>query len=833
MVMTWPLVAQLGTHIPAGLGMDVWTHQWTFWWVRESITQGRNPFHTDLIFHPHGVSLAYHNIAWLNIAIWLPLQAVLGSSTAYSLTYIIIFALNCFAMYLLAREWTGSPLAAFVGGLVYGLWPFTVSQSGHPNMIVTCWIPLTLLYLRRTLEKGSARDAVITAIFLALTGIARWQLLILGSIVVGLYLLYKCLTDRACRTWRTLGLLALVGGIAAILMAPLAAPPVAAQLTRSYPEDAFVDEQASRQTDALAYVLPNRNQYVWEYVISKAGLDLESENDQVAFLGYTTIVLAFLGTIKQWRSARFWVLASVLYIALALGPLLRVGGQLYPQIPMPYRLVGNLFLIRILSEPQRFNIFLGLPLGMLASLGVATLLPKHRPSWWKSALLLGIVGILILGEYCIVPYNTIPYVTPAWYAQLAQEPGRFAILDLPMGTRFYDKQYTFYQITHGKPLVGGHVSRTPREAFAFLNSTPFLEQLQRKNEMDPSLKDITHQLQPLSEADIRYIVLHKKLATMEQLASWQDWLAFKPHYEDEDLVVYRTKPRMGQDLIPAYQMTGEISLIRIHRRPHDRARPDLIQVDTRWGSTAPPARDYDVCLQLVDPHGAIAQSECQPLCSAWPTSRWENEEIARGNYALQIDSALESQVYTLTLTLADAATTMEAGYPITLGAMEVQVSDSQASSVPRPAHPLHTRWGEVILLNGYDLRCYPDSLDVTLYWQAEQKMDVSYKVFVHLTDATSGALAAQDDSVPRRWTYPTTSWEPGEVIEDTVSLPLDAEAGRQYRLLVGLYDMYTGERLPPYSSDGDRYADDIVPLITFDEGFSQTSGCRSGLSGNP
>ena len=31
-VMTWPVAAQLGTHLP-GIGDGLWTHQWTFWWV--------------------------------------------------------------------------------------------------------------------------------------------------------------------------------------------------------------------------------------------------------------------------------------------------------------------------------------------------------------------------------------------------------------------------------------------------------------------------------------------------------------------------------------------------------------------------------------------------------------------------------------------------------------------------------------------------------------------------------------------------------------------------------------------------------------------------------
>ena len=69
--MTWPAIARLNTHL-AGGRPDTLVHQWTFWWVGQSVLTGLNPFETDLLFYPVGVSLASHNIAWLNSALWLP-----------------------------------------------------------------------------------------------------------------------------------------------------------------------------------------------------------------------------------------------------------------------------------------------------------------------------------------------------------------------------------------------------------------------------------------------------------------------------------------------------------------------------------------------------------------------------------------------------------------------------------------------------------------------------------------------------------------------------------------------------------------------------------------
>ena len=76
--------------------------------------------------------------------------------------------------------------------------------------------------------------------------------------------------------------------------------------------------------------------------------------------------------------------------------------------------------------------------------------------------------------------------------------------------------------------------------------------------------------------------------------------------------------------------------------------------------------------------------------------------------------------------------------------------------------------GKITLL-GYDLDSEPvepgSSIHVTLYWQAQQTMVVSYKVFVHLYDG-DGNLVAQRDSLPGLGAKPTTTWEAGEVVAD-------------------------------------------------------------------
>jgi hypothetical protein len=88
-----------------------------------------------------------------------------------------------------------------------------------------------------------------------------------------------------------------------------------------------------------------------------------------------------------------------------------------------------------------------------------------------------------------------------------------------------------------------------------------------------------------------------------------------------------------------------------------------------------------------------------------------------------------------------------------------------------------------------------DILPVALQWQAIQRIPADYFVFVHLVDQ-DGNRVAQSDGQPAIWTRPTSSWAPGELIEDRHALLLPADlAPGDYTLIVGLYLAGSDERL--------------------------------------
>jgi 4-amino-4-deoxy-L-arabinose transferase-like glycosyltransferase len=150
-----------------------------------------------------------------------------------------------------------------------------------------------------------------------------------------------------------------------------------------------------------------------------------------------------------------------------------------------------------------------------------------------------------------------------------------------------------------------------------------------------------------------------------------------------------------------------------------------------------------------------------------------------------------------------------------------------ASDVPAPLaeQAADAVFGGVARLEGVSVepkRVPPGgTVDLTLYWQALAPLDDDYTVFTHLlgshNPATDGPLWAGHDAQPDGGAYPTTAWQPGQVIldEHRLTLPADAPPG-EYRLEAGLYLLATMARLPASDASGRPLADNAVPLGTIE-----------------
>ncbi len=792
--MTWPVLNRLPTHLAGGRD-DLWVHQWTFWWIRQALREGFNPFYTPFMYFPEGVSLTSHNIAWFNIALWLPLQAIFGQIIAYNLVFLVVIVLNGFCMYLFAYTVTKSRVGAFLAGLIFGFWPYTLSHYDHANMMVLFWVPLSLTLLHRLItESNEEQDKfrwpwlVATAISIAMIGITRWQLLIMSSPILIIYTVYLIAREGSARNRHTLMQLIIVGSLAVIIMAPLAAPLLIDQFTRDFPDDVFLDEPQWGRTDLLAYFIPSIHNGIWQNYVTSVYENFVVNQYYTPYLGFFPLLLAIFGLIRHWSKTWLWLMLFMSYLLLALGPSLAINGREFSQFPMPYRLVEDFILLRLLRRPDRLNIFLSLPLAMLVAWGMKSLLAAVRSAHLQKFAVIASI-LLILIAYSPIPFATTKPEVPQWYVKLASDFEDYAVLDLPTNDRSYDKWYMQYQTVHGQPLVTGHVSRLPAEARNFLDSMPLFHDLRQKDQLpDPSLTNVSKELAALHEVGVRYLVIHKTFANEGLQNAWRDWLTFSPTYEDEELMVFHTKPIYGLDFDFAHALTPQIGLIDVQSTPGESNQSGTITVDARWGTASEGDENLDVCLLLIDSSSEIIETQCFSPDPTGPQQGWAANEVRRSNYIFPIGNDVPAGTYQLALSLAKTRTGELVG--------NMAVIDDVIIHPFSPAYLSNAVWQDEIQLVGYDVQQEDTEIGLTLYWRALRQINDSYKVFIHLVDKETNEILAQSDIIPRDWRYRTTDWKTDEVVRDVITISLPDASLDMVDIHLGLYDEQTGQRIP-------------------------------------
>ena len=124
----------------------------------------------------------------------------------------------------------------------------------------------------------------------------------------------------------------------------------------------------------------------------------------------------------------------------------------------------------------------------------------------------------------------------------------------------------------------------------------------------------------------------------------------------------------------------------------------------------------------------------------------------------------------------------------------------QTSESESPQHDLNLTLGNAIALRGYSVAAGAiesgDVLQLTLFWEARQTPPERYKVFVQLLDGANH-IVGQLDSEPGGNLLPTDTWQPGQAVIDRYGILVrPGTPPGEHRLIVGMYSLSSGARLP-------------------------------------
>jgi hypothetical protein len=219
--------------------------------------------------------------------------------------------------------------------------------------------------------------------------------------------------------------------------------------------------------DLLAFVIPNPNHpltpdWIAGWLRSFQGGYLESVVS-VPIVVLTALVIAWR---MGWRPSRWWTVLAVTFGALALGPFVHIAGM-NTYIPGPWALLRYVPMLGLARTPARFSVVMMLAVAVLFAAALEWIgrrYPKHRRA------LLAVVAALLVAELLPAPLILHSAAVPKFYQRVAAAPEDVRVLELPTGIRDgtsslgnFSARSQYFQTVHGKPLIGGYLSRVSPE----------------------------------------------------------------------------------------------------------------------------------------------------------------------------------------------------------------------------------------------------------------------------------------------------------------------------------------------------------------------------------
>jgi hypothetical protein len=470
--------------VPAtGPGSDHGLLAWNFWWVTESVLQGRNPYRTTLLFHPLGSSLAAHTLGPGFVPVGLLARAALHGDAAYPLHALrlsigLCFALGMFLACEALRALGAASFPAFAAATGWAFAAFWRPLVGNPTLASACFlVPAVTLAIAGLVKAPSVPRAILLG---ALVGGSVYfseyfsAFIVAALVVAGVAALAGA--DSRARVLAVTRITGAHGAALALAACLLVAAPFLINWARTQGRPPGERQIEAGGANLAGFVVPYPGMTPVYRSPVVARLYARVTRGRGPFLGFPTLLLAALGTCTSDRRLRRVLLAvAVVFVVLSLGPSLKVLGS-RASVPLPYDALRHVPPFQMARDPQRLAVFAVWALVILAALGLTAgagaVARRTRPAFGAALAAVALAWWAAEGYW--------PQPRPVAYAPPPElrglPPG--AVANLPLNLR--DGYAMFLQVFHGRPIVTGYVSRASPEQYTHV------ERLQAVLDDDPA-----------------------------------------------------------------------------------------------------------------------------------------------------------------------------------------------------------------------------------------------------------------------------------------------------------------------------------------------------------
>ena len=686
LILTWPLVTKMTTHVPgiAQWAFDESTFIWNIWYLKQSLVdQLSSPLHSELIWYPLGIDLVLYTYNFFHALIAQPLMLAVNLPFASNSALLLSTVLSGYGTFLLVYYLTRSAnyptiLPAFVAGLLYA---FASNRAiyaalGHYDMVTTQWIPFYALMLLRALDSQLApsrrrKAALLAGLFFAFTGLAEMITAVFLAIftLIVLFIYWRKILGKGWQT--TIPTILLMGTVAFLLWSPVLLPILRQFLTNDFSLKGW-GEAIPLSTDILGWLTPTMLHPLWggdliaelrrvqELAQTVDGTGFRDVN--TVFLGWVTLTLACLGAFVYGKKIAVWLWTALIFGIFTLGPFLQINGRyrfdldgVEATFPLPYALLHYIPIVKANRAPNRNSVLLMLGLAVLVGYGLMWLTEKLRSETKDSRknlvsrtsnVLCIICAGLIIFEHLTLPLPLSDAQVPAVYAQIAADPQPVTVLNLPLGWRNSfgvlgpeRTQLQYFQTVHGKPMLGGNISRAPDFKMGYFERIPFFHALTEIQFGRPIAPEVLETAQAQADElmalyNVGYVILHPPIPQRFPYADhWQTTWDFA-----KQTLPLENEPFWQQDGIEAYRIVQaerddrfELDLGIAGTYPYRGEGWDGAEIDAPYGFSANWAADRQsrlfVPLWNVDTNATYTiQAQVHPF--AYPGSPSQTVHLA-------------------------------------------------------------------------------------------------------------------------------------------------------------------------------------------------------------
>ncbi len=239
-----------------------------------------------------------------------------------------------------------------------------------------------------------------------------------------------------------------------------------------------------------------------------------------------------------------------------------------------------------------------------------------------------------------------------------------------------------------------------------------------------------------------------------------------------------------------------------------------LRVRLYWQAVGPLEESYSSFVQLIAgpdqrEHGVTTNMYAGQI----PSRLWNTDYYIVDEHVLQVEPDTPPVLYALRVGLSPHGEQARVGeQDLTPRVRVLPVAPVRLAEIP---HKSDVTFAGGAALAGFDLVGRGAELALTLYWRAGPAPVTDGpltdgQIFVHVLDA-KGTLLAQADGAAGGGLYPVRDWRPGEIVKDMRRIALPA-GGDAAAVLVGLYDLATGQRVPAFDGSGAALPENAVRI---------------------